>query len=124
MKLSIRDGAATLLLGAILVPYVGYLVNGSMPFIKDPRGMSATALILGAAAFLFAGRFSGSTTLGITEVVLVVVSLGVGVAALLLAETVAAEALLAVFIGAIVVTWGVQLLHHSGVIPTRPAAFR
>ena len=41
MKLTLRDGIATLLVAAILVPYVGYLVNGEMPFIKDPRGMAA-----------------------------------------------------------------------------------
>ena len=47
MKLTLRDGIATLLVAAILVPYVGYLVNGEMPFIKDPRGMAATGLVLG-----------------------------------------------------------------------------
>ena len=33
MKLSIRDVIATVLVAAILVPYVGFLVNGEMPFI-------------------------------------------------------------------------------------------
>src|SRR6266545_4040343 len=94
MKLSIRDGFATLLLAAILVPYVGFLANGSMPFIKDPPGMAATALILGAAAFLFGGRFA--------------------------AETAAAYLLLALLVGAIVLTWAVQLLHHAGIIRAGP----
>ena len=42
-----------------------------MPFIKDPRGMAATVLVLGAVAFLFAGRFSTATPVGIAELVLV-----------------------------------------------------
>src|SRR6266545_4501592 len=104
MKLSIRDGFATLLLAAILVPYVGFLANGSMPFIKDPPGMAATALILGAAAFLFGGRFTADTVLGVTELALVLVTLGIGVAAVFAAETAAAF----------------QLLHHAGIIRAGP----
>jgi hypothetical protein len=34
--------------------------------------MSATALILGVAAFLFAGRFSTSTRIGVAELVLTI----------------------------------------------------
>lgn len=37
---------------AIGVPYMGYLINGEMPFIKDPRGMSAVGLVLGTIAYL------------------------------------------------------------------------
>ena len=50
MRLTLRDLVATILVAAVGVPYVGYLVNGEMPFIKDPRGMSAVGLVLGAAA--------------------------------------------------------------------------
>lgn len=50
MRLTLRDLVATILVAAIGVPYVGYLVNGEMPFIKDPRGMSAVGLVLGAAS--------------------------------------------------------------------------
>jgi hypothetical protein len=101
---------------AILVPYVGYLVRGEMPFIQDPRGMSATGLILGIAAFLVAGRISIASTLNRAELGLALVALAVGVAALVLAETGAAEMLLAVFIGAIVITWAFEMLHHAGVL--------
>ena len=120
MKLSIRDVIATVLVAAILVPYVGFLVNGEMPFIKDARGMSATALVLGAAAFLFAGRFSTTSGIGILEGVLAVLTVGIGVLAVLLAETAAAYLLLAILIGAIVVTWLVQMVHHSGMLRSGP----
>ena len=42
MKIGWRDGAATLLVAAVAVPYIGYLVRGSMPFVHDPRGMDIT----------------------------------------------------------------------------------
>ena len=47
MRLKSKDLLASILFAAIAVPYVGYLINGEMPFIKDPRGMSATGLALG-----------------------------------------------------------------------------
>ena len=115
MKLNIRDGIATVLLAAILVPYVGYLAWGDVPFIQDPRGMSAVGLILGAAMFLTAGRFTW-TFAGKVEIGAGIVALAMGVIALLLAETGVAELLLAVFMATIVVTWAVQMLHHAGLL--------
>jgi hypothetical protein len=120
MKLSIRDGIATLLVAAVAVPYVGFLVNGSMPFIKDPRGMSATALVLGVVAFLFAGRFSTGSGIGILEEVLAVLTAGIGVLAVLLAGSTAAYVLLAILIGGIGLTWAVQMVHHSGILGSAP----
>jgi hypothetical protein len=99
-----RDGVATLCVAAIAVPYIGYLVRGEMPFIQDPRGMSATGLVLGLVAFVVAARDMTSQLRSLLEV-LAGVTLLVGVAALVLAETVAAEALLAVFMGGILLTW-------------------
>lgn len=122
MKFSIRDGLASLAVAAILIPYIGFLSNGSMPFIKDPRGMAATVLVLGAVAFLFAGRFSTATPVGIAEMVLVAASVALGAVAVLAAETAAAYTLLAFAVGAVVVTWVVQLLHHTEMIHTGPLA--
>ena len=45
MTIKPRDWVATLLVAAIAVPYIGYLIRGEMPFIQDPRGMSATGLV-------------------------------------------------------------------------------
>jgi hypothetical protein len=116
MKLTLRDGIATLLVAAILVPYVGYLVNGEMPFIKDPRGMAATGLVLGVIAFLVGSRFSMAGTLDKVEFGLAMASLALGVVALIAAETAAAEALLAAFIATVVVVWAVEMLDHAGFI--------
>jgi hypothetical protein len=119
MRLTLRDAVAGVLVAGILVPYFGYLVRGEMPFIEDPRGMSATAIVLGVAAFLVAGRLSVSDTIGKVELALAVITLAFGIVTLALAETTAAEVLLAVFVAAVVGVWAVQLLHHAGWLPDR-----
>jgi hypothetical protein len=65
VKIGWRDGVATLLVAAIVVPYVGYLVRGSMPFIQDQRGMTATGLVLGLPAAAVAGREAFRGTWGV-----------------------------------------------------------
>ena len=117
MRLKIRDLVATILVAAIAVPYIGYLINGEMPFIKDPRGMSATGLVLGVAAYLVLRRGDPFDRVGKAETGLAVLALVLGVVALALAETAAAEVLLAVFMGSILIVWAVELLDHAGILP-------
>jgi hypothetical protein len=111
-----RDLVATLLVAAIGIPYVGYLINGEMPFIKDPRGMSGVGLVLGIVAFLVMRAGDAFDRLGKAETGLAVLSLALGIAALALAETAAAEVLLAVFMGSILVVWAVELMDHAGIL--------
>ncbi|WP_324652274.1 hypothetical protein [Georgenia sp. H159] len=117
MKLRKKDVLALLIGAAIAVPYVGYLLNGSMPFVRDPRGMAAIGLVLGAAAFAVIRRGDPVDRLGKAEIALAVVVLALGVAALALAETAAAGVWLAVFMGAILVMLVVELADHVGVVP-------
>jgi hypothetical protein len=117
MRLTLRDLVATLLVAAVGVPYVGYLVNGEMPFVKDARGMSATGLILGIVAFLVLRSGNAADRIGTFETGVAIVSLALGVAALLLAETAAAGLLLAVFMGSILVVWALELTDHAGYMP-------
>jgi hypothetical protein len=117
MRLKIRDLMATILVAAIAVPYIGYLINGEMPFIKDPRGMSATGLVLGVVAYLALRRGDLFDRVGKAETGLAVLALVLGVVALALAETAAAEVLLAVFMGSILIVWAVELLDHAGILP-------
>lgn len=103
MRITYKDVVATLLVAAIVVPYLGYLAWGDMPFIQDPRGMAATGLVLGLAAAAVAGRSAlDPEPMHRAALVSGVVALGLGIAALLV-ET--SEVLLAVFIAAIVLTW-------------------
>jgi membrane-bound ClpP family serine protease len=117
MKLKFKDLLATILFAAIAVPYVGYLINGEMPFIEDPRGMSAAGLVLGIVAFLVMRQDDLFDRVGKAETALAAVSLVLGLVALGLAETAAAEVLLAVFMGSILVVWAVELMDHAGILP-------
>ena len=117
MRLKLKDLIATILFAAIAVPYIGYLINGEMPFIKDPRGMSATGLVLGTVAFLVMRQDDLFDRVGKAETALAAVSLVLGLVALGLAETAAAEMLLAVFMGSILVVWAVELMDHAGMLP-------
>jgi hypothetical protein len=118
MKITWKDAAVTVLVAAVVVPYVGFLVRGSMPFIEDPRGMSATGLVLGliAAAVAGGGAF-GHTALGRVTGIAGLVSLGAGVATLVWAESGAvSDALLAVFIGTMAVTWALAMVGDTGLL--------
>ncbi|GGB92736.1 hypothetical protein GCM10010972_01780 [Cellulomonas carbonis] len=112
-----KDVVALLLVALIAVPYVGYLVRGEMPFVQDPRGMSAIGLVLGVAAFLTFRWGDQLDRLGWVEIALGVASFGLGVAALLLAETAAAEVWLAVFMASILLVVSIELLDHLGALP-------
>lgn len=117
MRFTVRDLVSTLLVVAIGVPYIGYLVRGEMPFIEDPRGMAATGLVLGTAAFLVARSGDRLDQVGKAEVGLAGVSLALGIAALIFAEAAAAELLLALFMGSIAVVWLVEMVDHAGYMP-------
>jgi hypothetical protein len=116
MKLTFRDLIATVLVAAIGVPYVGFLMNGEMPFIQDPRGMSAVGLVLGAAAFLILRTSNARDRVGTVETGAAIVAAVLGVAALAFAETAAADVLLAVFMGSILVVWAFELADHAGLV--------
>ena len=73
-----KDLLGTILFAAIAVPYIGYLINGEMPFIKDPRGMSATGLVLGVATYLVMRRDDLSERVGKAETALAVASVALG----------------------------------------------
>lgn len=111
MKISRKEGIASLLVLAVVVPYIGYVVRGSMPFIQDPRGMAATGLILGGIAFAIVGRKAfGTGALLYAAAIVGASTLGLGVAALWMES----ELLLGIFIVGVVTMWALELLHHVG----------
>jgi hypothetical protein len=116
MRLKAKDLVATLLVAAIAVPYIGYLVRGEMPFIEDARGMSATGLVLGTAAFWVMQTADPLDRAGKIEAGVAVASLVLGAVALAFAETAAAEALLAAFMISIALVWAMKLFDHAGVL--------
>jgi hypothetical protein len=109
MRFTWRDAIATLLVAAVVVPYIGYLINGRMPFLQDPRGMAATALVLGLAAALVLGRDAFAGSWGRVAAVLGLLTGVVGIGTLVWAEEGAlSEVLLAFFVGGIVLTWALR----------------
>jgi hypothetical protein len=125
MKIGWRDSVATLLVAAIVVPYIGYLVRGSMPFIQDPRGMAGTGLILGIAAAAVLGWDAFLGSWGAVAAVFAVASCLVGLVTVVWAEQGAlSEGLLAVFIAAIAVTWALAELVHTGFMQAKGSSAR
>ena len=132
MKIGWRDAISTLLVAAIVVPYLGYLAWGSMPFIQDPTGMAGVAVVLGLLAFgagswldLAAGTVY-RWTIGLAATATFVVGMLALVSESFLSGTVR-EYLLGATVAAIVALWGTTELHHAGVIaggsqPTSGAA--
>ncbi|WP_345603390.1 hypothetical protein [Pseudonocardia adelaidensis] len=118
MKIGWRDVVATLLVAAIVVPYIGYLVHG-MPFIQDPRGMAATGLVLGLAAAAVVGREAFRGTWGAVAAFFAVTSGALGAVTFVRAEEGAlSEGLLAAFVVAVVVAWALAELVRTRLIGT------
>jgi hypothetical protein len=115
-RLTWRDIVASVLVLLIAIPYVGYLVQGEMPFIEDARGMAAVGLILGAAAYIVLRTGDELDRAGKIETAAAAVSLALGLVALAFAEAAAAEWLLAVFMVSILVVWAVELADHAGFV--------
>ena len=79
--------------------------------------MSATGLVLGVIAYLVIRRDDLSERVGKAETALAGLALVLGLVALALAETAAAEVLLAVFMGSLLIVWSVELMDHAGILP-------
>ena len=117
MKLTWKDLVATLLVVAIGVPYVGYLIDGEVPFVEDPRGMATVGIVLGMVAFLVLESDDARDTTDTMELGVAGAAMVLGLVTFTLAETAAAEVLLAVFMGSILVVWAVELADHAGLLP-------
>jgi hypothetical protein len=121
MRVTWRDGIATLLVAAVVIPYIGYLIKGSMPFLQDPRGMAGTGLMLGLAAGLAIGRAGFTGARGRVAALLAGLTGALGIITVIWGEAgTLSEVLLAVFIGGIVVTWAVAELVGSGFFGAEP----
>ncbi len=78
--------------------------------------MSAIGLVLGLAAYVVMWKRDVADRADNLEFILAGISMALGIVALTLAETAAAEVLLAVFMGSILVVWAVKLADHAGVL--------
>lgn len=119
-KLTLRDLLATLIVAAVAVPFVGYSVRGSMPFVQDPRGMAGVGIVGALLAFAAFGRHGfGTGTFETVMVTLAVITIGFGIAALI-AETM--WWLLVPMVAGLVLMWALALMHDARyVAPTHAA---
>lgn len=115
-RLTVRDGVATAALLAVLIPYVGYLIRGEMPFVEDSRGMAAVGIVGLLIAFAAWG-FRFETMFGKIMLWVVAATMALGVAALLIGVE-GSGLLLAFFIGAMVLVWLAETLFDAGKIHT------
>ena len=131
MKLTWRDGVASLLLAAIVTTYLGYLISGGFTVlgtgagIMDPTGMAGVALVLGIVAAFVGGWIVLREGAGLAYVTggIGVISAALGVLALvgenLFNNGTVWEGVLAAFIASIVVLWGVATGRHMGLFSAR-----
>jgi hypothetical protein len=119
-KLTVRDLLGTLSVAAVVVPFIGYSVRGSMPFVQDPRGMAGVGIVGALLAILAFGRQSfGTGTFEWVMMTLIVLTLGFGIAALI-AET--TWWLLVPMLAGLVIMWILALMHDAGYAPRRHTA--
>jgi hypothetical protein len=140
MKLGWKDAVATLLFGAIVVPYAFYLALGGITFIQDsnggtafgildPTGMAGLALVLGGIAAIVGGWIvlgEGTVVRYVTGVLGVVGAvLGVlalvgenifGTASVWFTNASLWETVLGGFIASIALLWGVAITRHAGLV--------
>lgn len=121
MRFSRREIVATAIVAAIVVPYVGYLVRGAVPFVDTAREMAATAVLLGFAAARVAGGRAFRGQHGRTAGWIGVLAAGGGTALIVWGEpALLTEMLLALFIGSIVVIWAMAVRPQA--VTRRPSA--
>ncbi|NIK59169.1 hypothetical protein [Kribbella shirazensis] len=109
MRLRVRDVFALLLLVAVLVPYVGYLVDGEMPLIENAQAMASTGLLLGGLAFWVIRGGQQTWRLGKAEAGAAGLTLVLYILTIALATTSAAELLLAAFICSLLLVFTLDL---------------
>jgi hypothetical protein len=118
-KLTLKDLLATLIVAAVVVPFVGYSVRGSMPFVHDPRGMAGVGIVGAVLAIAAFGRKAfGAGAFETVMVTLGVLTVGFGIAALI-AETM--WVLLVPMVAGLVLMWVLALVHDAGYLAPRHA---
>lgn len=117
MRYRLRDLFATVLVVALVVPYVAYLLTGRWPTaIGSFGGMAFVGLVLGVAALLTQASGDRLDRTARAEEAMAAAVFVLGLVALLLHETAAAAVLLAAFMVSILVVWAVELADHAGLV--------
>ena len=123
MKLTWKDGLATLLVAGMAVLYGFYLALGAVGpawvGVQDATGMAAVGLGVGVIITALAIPDRAVGALRNTIVALRLVSVVLGVLALLgenLFSATVWESVLAAFMASLVLLWGLVTAHHAGLL--------
>ncbi len=106
-----RAAVTTVVLAAVLIPYVGYVIRGDMPFVQDARGMAGVGLV-GLALIFAAWGLRLQTFSGKAMAVIGVGAAALGAAAALVG-TEGSDRLLGLFVGALILVWAAETLLHT-----------
>lgn len=110
-RLTVRDAFGTLIVAAIVVPFVGYSMHGSMPFVRHPGEMAAVGIAGCLLAFAAFGRGAfGTGTFEAIMAMTLLLTVGCGIAALIAA----AWTMLVPMVGGTVFMCVLALLHDAG----------
>ena len=112
MRLTWRDAAATLLVGAAAAVYLGQRLSVPLPLITDRGDVAAAALLLGFVACVIDEWTVKHAALVRTLSVLSVSTVGIGIAAM----ATESEVLLTIVVAMLVTLWAVTTLAHAGVL--------
>lgn len=114
MRLRVRDIVALVLLAAVVVPYLGYLGYGEIAMIHTARAMATVSLVFGGIAFWVIRGGHRPAPPGRAEIWVVALTALLYFVTVALAETAAAELLLAAFVFCLVLVFALDLLDHGG----------
>lgn len=108
MRLTRRDGTATVIVAALVITYFALLGSGSVGFIRDPRSMAVIGLLSAVVLCPLSGIKVFDAWAGGISV------LGTATLALGLATVFSNSwTVLALFVAAIVLMWALATAHHT-----------
>jgi hypothetical protein len=124
MRLSWKDGGATLLVGAAVTLYFAYVMDAGLPLVSGPRVLSAVVFALGLAACVVGAQMPGMTADRKTDNWAGVFSMFGGLAFVAAAVTVVTGSgwPLAVLVATVVTMWALATTRHAVAHLRRPQA--
>jgi hypothetical protein len=114
MRLTWKDGAATVVTAAVVGLYVAFLAGADLPLVSGPRALGTVVLALGMVGCAL-GSPDTSVAKGRSFTAWTATLSGIGVVALVAALFVlitGSEAVLAVLVGSVVALWLLATVRH------------
>jgi len=101
MKLTLHNLVTTLLITTITIPYINYLINNKIPFIKNTHNITNINLILNTATYLILKTNTPFNQLNKIKTTITIISLILKLITLTFTKTTTTKILLTIFIKSI-----------------------